>query len=103
MEFWTETVLKEIKHVISGNHEYGNWGDASKILLLRKIDFSHFWGKYPKKKSRKTSFINSEFPVQIAMDQTKATVSEKIGWDYRNQSKFEAFFAEFEQRKLWWQ
>ena len=79
LESSTKTLLKEVKHVVSVKHEYWNWDEPRKVILLvRKVEFSNLRGKYPKGRIfEKMPSTYWERSIEIWMEQFEPIFPEK--------------------------
>ena len=71
-------------------------------FLSEKLNSQDFEASVPKIIfPRNLSLKFSNVLIQISLEKTKATVSQKNGCECQDQSKFDALFADFEQLLLW--
>ena len=97
LESSTKTLLKEVKHVVSVKHEYWNWDEPWKVILLvRKVEFSKFRGRYPKRRLfEKIPFnalgtfnwdlegaVRADFPVKNKNRRTKSAIFDSLFWNF---------------------
>ena len=104
LESSTKTLLKEIKHVVSVKHEYWNWDEPRKVLLLvRKVEFSKFGSKYPKRRLFEKIPFNILGTFNWDLDgAVRADFPGKTRIEERNQPFSTAFFEIFQPRWLCW-